>query len=120
MVGLTNTFTCSMLMYLGALVGMNYLFYTAFGYIITIFLSFFMNLFFTFQVRGDLMKRLGIFLLINLTNLAMVEVIEFQLIEKYHLQAVIAVFFGMSWYVVTGYLLNNFLVYRKAKAHLPA
>ena len=111
-VGLINTLICFTVMYLGALSGLNYLQYTALGYVIAIFFSFFMNLRYTFQVQGHLAKRLAWFLVISVSNLLFVELIEYTLIELVVLNKLIAIFCGMSCYVILGFLFNNFLVYR--------
>ena len=112
-VGVMNTLLCFMVMYLGALLGLNYLEYTGLGYVIAILFSFFMNLRYTFQVEGNTLRRLILFLCINLINLLLVELIEHVLIESVELNKLFAIFTGMGWYIFSGFLLNNFLVYRQ-------
>jgi putative flippase GtrA len=112
-VGLMNTTICFMAMYLGALSGLDYLSYTALGYIIAILFSFFMNLRYTFRVKGDTLKRLVLFIGFNLINLLFVEIIEHVLIESFALNKILAILCGMGWYIVVGFLLNSFFVYRK-------
>ena len=111
-VGGVNTLICFTIMYLGALMGLGYLTYTALGYLVGIVLSFFMNLHFTFRVHGQIYKRLMLFFSINVTNLLVVELIEYVLIESFLVNNVIAILCGMIWYVTTGFLMNNYLVYQ--------
>lgn len=111
-VGLLNTLICFLLMYLGHVCGLNYLYYTALGYLLTIVLSFFMNLRYTFPVEGMLLKRVFLFTSIALVNLFLVECIEYTLIETFHYNKLFAILCGMSWNVVAGFLASNCLVYR--------
>ncbi len=112
-VGATNTLLCMTVMYLGAVMGLGYLTYTAMGYLIGIISSFFMNLHFTFRVEGQIAKRLILFFAINFTNLLIVELIEYVLIDYLLMKHLPAILSGMLWYMSTGYLMNNFLVYRE-------
>lgn len=116
MVGLTNTTVCFGTMSIFALLGFHYLTYTAIGYIVAILYSFFMNLHFTFRVEGQILKRLSLFFCINFTNLGIVEVIEYILIDKLHWNHFLSILLAMGWYVVSGFLINNYLVYRR-KSH---
>jgi putative flippase GtrA len=100
------------MMYLGARIGLTYLKYTVLGYLVAILFSFFMNLRYTFKVRGQMLKRLVTFFLISLINLSLVELIEFTLIESLSINKLSAILCGMSWYLLTGFILNNTLVYR--------
>ncbi len=112
MVGLMNTGLCFMLMYLGSLCGLSYLYYTAMAYIVTILFSFFMNLWFTFRMRGRFIKRMCFFVLFGLFNLACVEVIEYGLVEWFARPPWVAVLCGMSWYMIVGFCMNRFVIYR--------
>jgi putative flippase GtrA len=112
LVGGFNTLLSFLIMYIGSLFGINYLVYTAMGYLTTIVLSFFMNLRYTFKVRDRTMHRLLGFITVSLTNLAVVECIEYQLVETLLVQKQIAIIAGMSWYVAVGFLVNNYIVYR--------
>ena len=113
LVGLTNTTVCFLVMYIGSLFGMHYLLYTAMGYFVAILYSFFMNLHFTFRVEGMILKRLLMFFVINLSNLGMVEIIEYILIDNLMWNRIFSILCAMSWYVITGFLINNYLVYRR-------
>lgn len=113
LVGAFNTLLCFLLMYAGSALGLGYLVYTAMGYLTTIVLSFFMNLRFTFKVRDRAGMRLLGFMAVSLTNLAIVEGIEYTLIESFGVMRPIAIVIGMGWYVSTGFLMNNFVVYRR-------
>lgn len=111
-VGALNTVLNFFIMYLGSLFGLHYLIYTPMGYLTTIILSFFMNLHYTFKVRDKQGARLLGFLSVSLVNLGIVEVIEFGLIEYLSCPRWFAILLGMGWYVVIGFALNNYVVYR--------
>lgn len=113
MVGTINTIICVSLMYMGFVFGLNYLAFTFLGYGITITLSFYMNLRYTFQVEGDVCKRFVLFWLVCLTNLGIVLSIEYYLVTTFAMKHFLAVFCGMCWYVVSGFLVNNFFIYRQ-------
>ena len=113
MVGCTNTTVCFTTMYLASLCGFHYLMYTAIGYLVAIIYSFFMNLRFTFRVKGKIAKRLALFFVINLTNLGVVEIIEYILIDIFYIHRLMSIILAMGWYVATGFLLNNYLVYNR-------
>src|SRR3990167_6629958 len=113
LVGCTNTTVCFTAMYISSLMGFHYLAYTAIGYLVAIIYSFFMNLRFTFRVEGQIAKRLSLFFLINFTNLGIVEVIEYIMIDIFSLNRLFYILCAMTWYVVTGFLINNYLVYSK-------
>ena len=120
LVGLANTTTCLFLMSLGASLGLHYLTYTAIAYSVTILLSFYMNLRYTFRAQGNLTKRLSLFLLISLTNLIVVEFFEYILIESFSANKLTTIFLGMSWYTLSGFLANNFLVYKEKFRSYPS
>ena len=113
LVGLSNVGLCFFCMYLGSLFGLNYLLYTVLGYLITIIYSFYMNLRFTFQVSGNISKRFQLFFLINLTNLALVEAIEYTLIDILKWNHYLSIFSAMVWYAVSGFICNRIFVYSK-------
>ena len=113
LVGCTNTAVCFVSMYIAYLMGFHYLTYTAIGYLVAIFYSFFMNLHFTFRVEGKIAKRLTLFFVINLSNLGVVEIIEYVMIDIFHINRLVAIFSAMTWYVITGFLMNNYLVYNR-------
>lgn len=111
--GTANTLVCFTMMYLGASLGLDYLKYTVLGYLVATIFSFFMNLHYTFRVEGQMLKRLSLFFLVSFVNLLLVEIIEFTLIESFSLNHLFAIFCGMCWYLLAGFILNNKLVYCK-------
>ncbi|MDP3561162.1 MAG: GtrA family protein [Legionellaceae bacterium] len=113
LVGMTNTTVCFVTMYLAALAGLHYLAYTAVGYLVAILYSFFMNLRFTFRVEGQILKRLSLFFCINLSNLVLVELIEYIMIDIWGVNRLLSILTAMTWYVVTGFLINSYLVYSR-------
>lgn len=112
-VGVANTSVCISMMSIGAYIGLNYLAYTALGTLVAILFSFFMNLQFTFRVQGQILTRLLLFFTINLTNLGLIELIEYVLIEHVFMPHILAIGCALSWSTLTGFLMNNYLVYRQ-------
>ncbi len=112
MVGLTNMTVCLFFMYIGALAGLHYLEYTVLGYFVSILYSFYMNLRFTFRVSGNITKRLILFFVINFSNLGLVEVIEYVMIDVFHYNHLLSIICAMLWYSVAGFAMNTFWVYR--------
>lgn len=113
-VGALNTLVTTGVMYALSLLGCHYLLYTAGGYLTAFLISFFLNLHFTFSVSGNLKKRLLAFVLINLVNLLQVEIIEIVLIEYAKQPHLLAIFVGMIWYVIFGFLMNQKYVFQAA------
>jgi putative flippase GtrA len=112
-VGFANTALCFGIMYLGFLYQLNYVEYTALGYLVAMTFSFFMNLIVTFEVEGKLLQRLSLFFIVNFINLALVEILEYCMVELLLFKPPIAVFCGMVWYVIVGFLINSRFVYAK-------
>ena len=112
MVGFGNMFVCFAFMYMGALIGLNYLEYTVLGYIVAILFSFYMNLRFTFRVTGNIMQRMIWFFIISFTNLAIVELIEYEMISVYHFNHLFSILCAMFWYAASGFTINALWVYR--------
>ena len=110
-VGSCNTLICLSLLGFGYWLGLHYLVYTALAYGITICVSFTLNLFFTFRVRGAILKRLFLFLFFNLLNLLSVEIIEYGLIEWGGIRPVLAILGGMCCFTGIGFVLNRYVVY---------
>ena len=112
LVGLTNTLICCGLMFIGAHMGLGYLTYTAIAYLVTIFLSFFMNMLFTFRVRGQVIRRLLGFLLLCMINLVFVECFEYLLIEFASFKPWVAIICSMTWYSTTSFFISRRWIYK--------
>jgi putative flippase GtrA len=110
-VGVINFLICIITMKILANLNIHYSIYTAIGYSLAICCSFFLNLKFTFQNSQFSLERFFKFSSISFINLALVEVIEYCLIETVHTQKLIALIIGMAWYTITGFLINKFYVY---------
>lgn len=113
LVGVINTAICFLVMYIGSQLGLDYLAYTAVGYVIASLTSFFSNSKYTFDVNDKMVKRLVLFSLVSLFNLGLVEIIEYCLVETWACNELFAVLCGMAGGTLSGFLLNNFIVYRK-------
>lgn len=115
LVGVCNTLVCIGVIYWGASIGLHYSVYTALGYLCSLVVSFFLNLFYTFQVREQIVKRMTMFFVVNLSDLLIVELIQYYLIEHYGMSRLLAIGCGMIWYTATGFFLNNRYVYNSDK-----
>ena len=114
-VGVINTAVTAIIMAgLGAL-GVHYLIYTAVGYGVGICVSFFLNFRFTFAASGKVKQRFIRFLVINLANLGVVELLQIFLIEFIHLDKLPAAVIGMIWYVIFGFFMNQKFVFHKVE-----
>ena len=113
LVGLSNMSVCFTVMYLGSLAGLHYLQYTVLGYSISIVYSFYMNLRFTFRVSGNITRRLLLFFLVNFTNLGLVEVIEYVMIDVWKINHLFSIICAMIWYSLAGFICNMLFVYRR-------
>lgn len=111
LVGICNTASTLIIMTCLAYLGFHYVFYTAIAYIITFLLSFTLNFFFTFQKKNHFLKRLFTFIGLNLINLLLVELLQIFLIEYVNLPHYLAIFSGMCFYSVTGFIMNRKYVY---------
>ncbi|MCX7115739.1 MAG: GtrA family protein [Gammaproteobacteria bacterium] len=111
LIGGGNVFVCAFMMRVGALLGLSYLYYTPLGYSVAMLNSFMLNGYFTFEVKGFSLKRLGQFFLINGVNLGFVELIEYVLISWLLMPEYLAVLYGMCWYTIVGFLLNRRIVF---------
>ena len=98
-----------------ALLGIHYLLYTAAGYGLAICCSFFLNLKFTFTESEFSQQRMMTFFLTSLSNLGLVELIEYQLITALQLRELYAIIIGMSWYTLSGFIINKFFVYASSE-----
>mgnify|MGYP001122041049 CR=1 FL=1 len=111
-VGLINFLVCIIAMRLLASLHIHYAIYTAVGYSLAIFCSFFLNLKFTFHNSEFTIERFFKFSSISFINLALVEAIQYFLIEIIRTPKLVALIIGMSWYTITGFLINKFYVYK--------
>ncbi len=112
-VGIINFLICIISMKLLAQLGVHYSIYTAVGYSLAICCSFFLNSKFTFLNSEFSLERFVKFSSISFINLALVEAIQNYLIETIHTQKLAAIIIGMSWYTLSGFLVNKFYVYKK-------
>ena len=112
LVGTGNTIICFLIMALGAYSGLHYMVYTALGYGISIPISFFANLYYTFEVKGHLLWRGIAFFVMNIVNLLLVEVIEYYLVNTFHFDHIMTITISMAWYIIVGFLFNQFFIYR--------
>lgn len=110
-VGGINFLVCVLTMWCMAWLGIHYTLYTAIGYLLAIICSFFLNLKFTFKHSVFSHKRLIKFFGFSITNLFLVEIIEFLLIQYFQCRELLAVIIGMTWYTLTGFIVNKFFVY---------
>lgn len=113
LVGSFNTLVFVFISFILAMIDLNYMICTAIGYIISFFCSFYLNLRFTFQADGMLYKRLRRFILLNLTNLLIAEIIQIYLIEILAYPPNSGMLAAMAFYVIFGFFMNQIFVYNK-------
>lgn len=110
-VGALNFLVCIIVMRLGSQIGLSYLYYTFFGYFAAMTHSFFLNAYVTFQYqpmdKKQRFSQLTRFFVINGFNLALVELLEYVLIEKLFFIELAAVLIGMVVYTLIGFYLNQ-------------
>jgi len=114
LVGIVNTAVTTVIFLVLNKLGFSYLLYTIIGYACGILLSFFLNLYFTFRKSQEegFAKKMITFFTISLTLLALVQLIQYLLIDKLELKEWLGVGLGMVFYTVTGFLLNRNLVFK--------
>jgi putative flippase GtrA len=117
LVGVANTLVGTGLMLAGAHMGLHYAVYTLLGYSAAFGVSFWLNFHFTFHAKDQLRQRMVRFILINLVNLGMVQLLQAALIEGLHLQELLAVILGMAYYTISGFFLNRQLVFQPNRKH---
>ncbi len=110
-VGAVNTIVSISIMFGLAYMGVNYLLYTSLAYIVGIVVSFCLNLRLTFSSQGHVRRRFVRFILVNLLNLACVELVQFVLIELCHFPEELGVGIGMLSYVFIGFFANKRFVF---------
>lgn len=115
LVGLINFTACILVMTLLANFGLHYAIFTAAGYAVAFLVSFSLNFKFTFKSQGQVFKRFQLFVVINLLNLLLVELIQAFYIELLHMPKVLAIGLGMGIYTMVGFLLNQKYVFAHAK-----
>lgn len=111
-VGTINFLVCVASMFFFAKIGLHYIIYTAIGYALAIICSFFLNLKYTFTKTEYCKTKLLKFFGFSCFNLILVELIEVYLIQTQELRELYAVFIGMSWYTLSGFIINKFYIYQ--------
>lgn len=111
-VGIINFLACALSMWGLALIGIHYTIYTAIGYALAITCSFFLNLKFTFKDSIYSKRRFIRFVGFSFCNLMLVEIIQWTLIQQMHARELYAVITGMTWYTLSGFIINKFFVYQ--------
>lgn len=110
-VGTINTLVWLITMVICAYFYDNYVFYTTVGYIVSLLVSFSLNLKYTFKVSGVIVRRISLFFFINLANLVVVQYLQTLLIDYYALPKELAILIGVIWYTLTGFYLNQRYVF---------
>jgi putative flippase GtrA len=119
LVGLFNTIISISIMTFLAHIGLHYVLYSAIAYLISMSISFVLNLRFTFNTSGQIQKRIVLFFTINFTNLGIVEIIQIILIQHFHVPHVYAVFCGMICYSTFGFIMHQLLSFSTKKMNAP-
>lgn len=111
LVGLINTFIFSFTAYLFSL-KYNYVVYTTVAYTVAMICSFLMNKTFTFSSKGNVGRQVFKFFGMNVTLLAIIQIIQILLIEKGKWEEIYAVVVCMILYTGAGFLINKIIVFK--------
>jgi putative flippase GtrA len=112
-VGISNTIVFTASVYLLSLTDMDYMYFTAIGYIIAISYSFTMNLTFTFRrFPGAVLPRAVKFVVTAVSLMLVAEAIQYVLIERVGMRELYGIVLGMITYTAFGFTINRFWVFR--------
>lgn len=113
LVGILNFLVCVVSMKILHSLGVHYVIYTAVGYGLAICCSFYLNLKYTFTEADFSNERFVKFLVLNISNLLIVEMLEISFINHLKFQELYAVMLGMIWYTSSGFFANKYFVYAR-------
>jgi putative flippase GtrA len=112
-VGIINTGITTGIFFLLSLLGFKYLVYTVIGYAVGICVSFLLNRKYTFKKDNEnTTRQIILFFAISVSLLAIVQLIQYLLIDIYDLQEWLGVGIGMVFYTGTGFILNRNIVFK--------
>ncbi len=112
-VGIINTAITTGIFFLLSHLGFEYLVYTIIGYAVGICISFLLNRKYTFKKdQENATRQIILFFTISASLLALVQLIQYLLIDVLYLKEWIGVGIGMVFYTGTGFILNRNIVFK--------
>ncbi|HOD92789.1 MAG TPA: GtrA family protein [Clostridia bacterium] len=112
-VGIINTCITTSIFFLLNLLGFKYLAYTIIGYTVGICISFILNRKYTFKKENEnAKKQILLFFTISASLLALVQLIQYLLIDVFYMKEWLGVGIGMVFYTGTGFILNRNIVFK--------
>lgn len=113
LVGIINTCITTGIFLLLSYLGLEYVLYTIIGYAVGICISFLLNRKYTFKKENEnATRQIILFFTISVSLLAIVQLIQYLLIDIYNLQEWLGVGIGMVFYTGTGFILNRNIVFK--------
>ena len=112
-VGIINTCITTGIFFLLSHLGFKYLVYTIIGYTVGICISFLLNRKYTFKKDNENTPRqIILFFTISASLLALVQLIQYLLIDVFYLTEWLGVGIGMVFYTGTGFIMNRNIVFK--------
>lgn len=113
LVGIINTCITTGIFLLLSYLGFEYVLYTIIGYAVGICISFLLNRKYTFKKENEnTTRQIILFFTISVSLLAIVQLIQYLLIDIYNLPEWLGVGIGMVFYTGTGFILNRNIVFK--------
>ena len=112
-VGIINTCITTSIFFLLNLLGFKYLAYTIIGYTVGICISFILNRKYTFKKENEnAKKQILLFFTISASLLALVQLIQYLLIDVFYMKEWLGGGIGMVFYTGTGFILSRNIVFK--------
>lgn len=113
LVGVVNTGISAGIFFLFNRLGFKYMAYTIIGYAVGIISSFLLNRRYTFKKENEnATRQIILFFTINIALLALVQLLQYVLIDILFVKEWIGVAIGMVFYSGTGFILNRNIVFK--------
>ena len=112
-VGIINTCITTGIFFLLSHLGFKYLVYTIIGYTVGICISFLLNRKYTFKKDNEnTTRQIILFFTISASLLALVQLMQYLLIDVFFLKEWLGVGIGMVFYTGTGFIMNRNIVFK--------
>lgn len=112
-VGIINTCITTGIFFLLSHLGFKYLVYTIIGYAVGICISFLLNRKYTFKKDNEnTTRQIILFFTISASLLALVQLMQYLLIDVFFLKEWLGVGIGMVFYTGTGFIMNRNIVFK--------
>ena len=112
-VGIINTCITTGIFFLLSHLGFKYLVYTIIGYAVGICISLLLNRKYTFKKDNEnTTRQIILFFTISASLLALVQLMQYLLIDVFFLKEWLGVGIGMVFYTGTGFIMNRNIVFK--------